>query len=136
MFDDHYDHAAFVRLKRDLSNSVGLVGFVIVAPEINGELSSGVLRAALGSTCKSKIPKNRDTETHDTSFSDSQEDHMTTNISNETLIAEFHQLVRSERKITLQILQMVAEIDRRKIFLARAYPSLFEFLTKEFGYRG
>lgn len=59
---------------------------------------------------------------------------MTTNTSNETLIAEFHQLVRSERKITLQVLQMIGEIDRRKIFLARAYPSLFEFLTKEFGY--
>ncbi len=47
---------------------------------------------------------------------------MSSRISNDELIVRFHTLVRRERKITLQVLQMIAEIDRRKISLAWSEP--------------
>ena len=43
-------------------------------------------------------------------------------------------LVIQERKLTQAILEHVAEIDRRKLYLSMAYPSLFDYLTKEVGY--
>ncbi len=43
-------------------------------------------------------------------------------------------LAREERELTRNIIEHIAEIDRRKTFLAMAYSSLFEYLTKEIGY--
>lgn len=50
------------------------------------------------------------------------------------LLIRFEKLVRTERKITHLVLECIAEIDRRKIYLDKAYPSLFEYLTEAFGY--
>lgn len=50
------------------------------------------------------------------------------------IVIRFGELVKTERKVTQQVLECIAEIDRRKIYLERAYPSLFDFLVKEFGY--
>ena len=55
-------------------------------------------------------------------------------LSNQDLMGRFGQLVQTERKITGLVLECIIEIDRRKIYLEKAYPSLFEFLVKEFGY--
>lgn len=55
-------------------------------------------------------------------------------LSNIELINRFGKLVQTERKITHLVLECIAEIDTRKIYLERAYPSLYEFLIKEFGY--
>ncbi|MDG0815593.1 HNH endonuclease [Bdellovibrio svalbardensis] len=55
-------------------------------------------------------------------------------LSNTELMTRFGKLVQTERKITHLVLECIAEIDARKIYLERAYPSLFEFLVKEFGY--
>ncbi len=55
-------------------------------------------------------------------------------LSNTDLMNRFGKLVQTERKITHLVLECIAEIDVRKIYLERAYPSLFEFLTKVFGY--
>ncbi len=55
-------------------------------------------------------------------------------LSNNDLVARFGKLVQTERKITHLILECIAEIDSRRIYLEKAYPSLFEFLVKEFGY--
>lgn len=54
--------------------------------------------------------------------------------SNDDLMIRFGKLVQTERKITELVLDCINEIERRKIYRARAYPSLFEFLVKEFGY--
>lgn len=54
--------------------------------------------------------------------------------SNDLLIERFVKLVRTERKITHLILECIAEIDRRELHLAMAYPSLFEYLTRVHGY--
>ncbi len=55
-------------------------------------------------------------------------------LSNLDLIHRFGRLVQTERKITQLVLECILEIDRRKIYLEKAYPSLFDFLVKEFGY--
>jgi HNH endonuclease/Domain of unknown function (DUF222) len=54
-------------------------------------------------------------------------------LKNTDLISNFENLVRSERKITAQILECIAEIDRRKLY-EKKYTSLFEYLVKDFGY--
>lgn len=56
------------------------------------------------------------------------------NTSSADLILRFGQLVQTERKITQDVLEYIVEIDRRKLYLEKAYPSLFEFLVKGFGY--
>jgi hypothetical protein len=55
-------------------------------------------------------------------------------LSNSELMARFGKLVQTERKITHLVLECIAEIDARKIYLERAYPSLYDFMVKEFGY--
>ncbi len=55
-------------------------------------------------------------------------------LSNTELMNQFGKLVQTERKITNLVLECIAEIDFRKLYLERAYPSLFEYLVKVFGY--
>jgi hypothetical protein len=55
-------------------------------------------------------------------------------LTNTALLARFGKLVRTERKITHLILECIAEIDARKLYLEKGYSSLYDFLTKEFGY--
>ena len=55
-------------------------------------------------------------------------------LSNTDLMNRFSKLVQTERKITHLVLECISEIDLRKIYLERAYPSLFEYLVKVFGY--
>jgi hypothetical protein len=55
-------------------------------------------------------------------------------LSNVDLVARLGKLVQTERKITHLILECIAEVDARRIYLERAYPSLYEFLIQEFGY--
>lgn len=43
-------------------------------------------------------------------------------------------LVGEERKLTKEILLHIAEVDKRRLYLKMAYPSLFEYLRKEIGY--
>ena len=43
-------------------------------------------------------------------------------------------LASKERKLTEVVLRHIAEVDKRKLFLRKAYPSLFEYLVREIGY--
>lgn len=54
-------------------------------------------------------------------------------LPNDKLISCFENFVRSERKITAQVLECIAEIDRRRLYLP-SYTSLFDYLVKDFGY--
>lgn len=54
--------------------------------------------------------------------------------SNDNLESRLKKLVKTERKITHLVLQCIAEIDRRKLYLQKAYPSLFDFLVHGYGY--
>ncbi|WP_413577941.1 HNH endonuclease [Bdellovibrio sp. HCB290] len=55
-------------------------------------------------------------------------------LSNADLLTRFGKLVQTERKITHLVLECIAEIDTRKLYLDKAYSSLYEFLVQEFGY--
>ncbi|HEY1079906.1 MAG TPA: HNH endonuclease signature motif containing protein [Bdellovibrio sp.] len=55
-------------------------------------------------------------------------------LSNPELLGRFEKLVRTERKITHLVLECIAEIDSRRLYLDKAYPSIYEFLVAEFGY--
>ncbi len=43
-------------------------------------------------------------------------------------------LVQTERKITAEIITLISEIDRRKLFIEMGFSSLFAYLTEEIGY--
>lgn len=55
-------------------------------------------------------------------------------LSNTELMNRFGKLVQTERKITHLVLECISEIDFRKVYLEPAYPSLFEYLVKVYGY--
>ena len=56
------------------------------------------------------------------------------NLSNASLISNFTSLVHQERKITTQVLECIAEIDRRKLYVEKGFSSLFDFLVRDHGY--
>jgi hypothetical protein len=55
-------------------------------------------------------------------------------INTDDLLNNFTLLVKTERKITAQVLECLAEIDRRKVYLDRGFSNLHDFLVKEHGY--
>ena len=58
----------------------------------------------------------------------------TKKISSSLLIDRLKTLVQSERKITAEIIDVIREIDVRKLYLNSGHTSLFAFLTAEMGY--
>jgi 5-methylcytosine-specific restriction endonuclease McrA len=54
--------------------------------------------------------------------------------SDESLVRSLEEMVRSERKITAQILEHIREFDRRRLYLKFGHTSLFSYLTKSLGY--
>ncbi|UOF01173.1 HNH endonuclease [Bdellovibrio reynosensis] len=57
-------------------------------------------------------------------------------LSNSELEANLKNLVQKERKLLHVILEHIREIDSRRLFLEKAYSSIYEYLTKELGYSG
>jgi 5-methylcytosine-specific restriction endonuclease McrA len=57
-------------------------------------------------------------------------------LTNEDLELRLKDFVKREKLLLHIILDHIKEIDRRKLYLERAYPSLFEYLVKELGYSG
>ncbi|HWU42786.1 MAG TPA: HNH endonuclease signature motif containing protein [Bdellovibrio sp.] len=57
-------------------------------------------------------------------------------LNNSELEAQLKNLVTKERKLLHIILEHIKEVDIRKLYLEKAYPSLFEYLVKELGYSG
>ena len=52
-------------------------------------------------------------------------------LSNDQLLLQAKNLVQKERQINIQVLQHLQEIERRKLYLKRGFPSLFEYAIKE-----
>src|SRR6476661_2909298 len=52
------------------------------------------------------------------------------------VVARFGVLVRTERKITAEVIQYIRELDRRRIYEDEGYTSLFTYLTEKHGYSG
>ena len=59
---------------------------------------------------------------------------MFSQMTNDDLMVKFHECVRSERKIAHHVLEYIAEIETRQLYLGRGYPSLHAFLREAFGY--
>ncbi len=55
-------------------------------------------------------------------------------LDNGALIAEIRKAAKNEQDLTLQVIELIAEINRRKIFLKLGFSSLFDFVTKDLGY--
>jgi ribosomal protein L12E/L44/L45/RPP1/RPP2 len=55
-------------------------------------------------------------------------------LSNDELHERLKNKSGEERKLTHHILQLISEVDQRKLYLRMAYSSLFDYLTKELGY--
>ncbi len=56
------------------------------------------------------------------------------NISNEKLLSEIKKLAVCERKVGLEILKYICEVERRKCYIDLGYSGLFSYLTKELKY--
>jgi hypothetical protein len=54
------------------------------------------------------------------------------NLDKEHLLRDFSALVEKDRRDTATLLAYIAEIDRRKLYLEHACPSMFAFCTKRF----
>ncbi|UOF02418.1 HNH endonuclease [Bdellovibrio reynosensis] len=57
-------------------------------------------------------------------------------LSNMELEVRLKDLVHKERKLLHVILEHIREFDARKLYLGKAYSSIYEYLTKELGYSG
>ena len=55
-------------------------------------------------------------------------------LSDSDLLAETRRATQHEREATLQVLLHLHEVERRRLYLERGYPSLFEFCVRELGY--
>ena len=54
--------------------------------------------------------------------------------SNEVLITDLKQMVSEERRLLTEILHHLKEVEDRRLFLERGYPTLFTFATECLGY--
>ncbi len=72
------------------------------------------------------------------SFSESQEISSSSqsikSLGNRALVAQIRQAAKTEQSLTLQVIELIAEIDRRKLYLDFGYGSIFDFVTKDLGY--
>ncbi|MGZ6469463.1 MAG: hypothetical protein ACXWQJ_19325, partial [Bdellovibrionota bacterium] len=55
-------------------------------------------------------------------------------MTNEELEFRFSRLVKSERKITLEILTLLREAERRRHYLGMGFSTLYDWLTRGHGY--
>ena len=60
--------------------------------------------------------------------------HLLKNKSDDILISDLKNLVIQERETLTEILNYLKELDERRLYLARGYPSLFAFITEELKY--
>jgi hypothetical protein len=55
-------------------------------------------------------------------------------LTDDLLLTKTSELAREERRLTLEVLRHLQEIERRRLYAARGYPSLFEYAVRELGY--
>ncbi len=52
----------------------------------------------------------------------------------EGLISEIRSLAKKEQGLTLQVIELIAQIDQKKLFYRLGFPSLYDFVTQDLGY--
>ncbi len=50
------------------------------------------------------------------------------------LLEQIRFAAKTEQSLTLQVIELIAEIDRRKVYLDFGFGSIFDFVTKDLGY--
>jgi hypothetical protein len=55
-------------------------------------------------------------------------------MTNAEIERKFEFKVKQERKLTRELIELIALVDKRKIYALRGYSSLYDFLTKKYGY--
>jgi hypothetical protein len=55
-------------------------------------------------------------------------------MTNKEIELKLGELVKTERKITGEILALIQEADRRQLYLERGFSSLYDWLTQGYGY--
>ncbi len=63
-----------------------------------------------------------------------QKDELIKSLDNSALVDQIRKTAKSEQNLTLQVIELITEINRRKIFLKLGFSSLFDFVTKDLGY--
>ncbi len=56
------------------------------------------------------------------------------NLSDGDLLSKIRSLAVEERKLTTQVLELLREVERRRLFARQGFSSLFEYAVKELGY--
>ncbi len=56
------------------------------------------------------------------------------NLKNEEILANTKNLVKEERRIQVELLHHLREIEKRKLFLEIGFGSLFDYVVQELGY--
>jgi len=55
-------------------------------------------------------------------------------INDHELLLKIKFLAKEEKRLTQEVLDHLAEVETRRLFASRGYPSLFEFCVRELGY--
>ena len=55
-------------------------------------------------------------------------------LNDEMLLIHTHELVKEERELSTLILHHLMEVERRRLYAARGFSSLFEYCVKSLGY--
>src|SRR6187402_3396025 len=55
-------------------------------------------------------------------------------MTNQQLITELKLKVSAEKSLTLEVIKLLSELDRRKCYLELGFSSLFDFAVRELGY--
>ncbi len=55
-------------------------------------------------------------------------------LSNQELVRKISLLAAEERRLTIEVLRLLREIERRQLFAELGFPSLFAYCTKELRY--
>ena len=56
------------------------------------------------------------------------------NLSDGDLMSQIKTMAHEERKLTVQVLELLREVDRRRLFARLGYGSIFEYTVKELGF--
>ncbi len=55
-------------------------------------------------------------------------------MTNQQLILKLKQTVANEKSLTIEVIKLLSELDKRKYYLELGFSSLFDFTTRELGY--
>ncbi len=55
-------------------------------------------------------------------------------LENQQILNQIRKMAKDEQSLTLQVIELIAEVEHRKIFLNLGFGSLFDFVTQDLGY--